>query len=109
MPKITESRPALTVRVEDADVYECGPDMNVFSWSPSPPGTANAKCTQVHLVVGSAAPRMLVRFKPLNQSLVCGNHAGVCLDVVDGMQHAIVVEFADQREAQARHALGLLP
>ena len=63
MPKITESRPALTVRVEDADVYECGPDMNVFSWSPSPPGTANAKCTQVHLVVGSAAPRMLVRFK----------------------------------------------
>lgn len=39
--------------------------IDVYSWSPSPPGTPNAKCTQVHLVFGGAgnAVRMVVRFK----------------------------------------------
>jgi hypothetical protein len=42
--------------------FELGPDIDVYSWSPEPPGTANAKCTQVHVYVGSV-PKFLMRFK----------------------------------------------
>ncbi len=36
----------------------------MFSWSPEPPGTPNAKTTQVHLHLGTAiGPKMLIRFK----------------------------------------------
>jgi hypothetical protein len=49
--------------IPNADYYECGPEVNVFSWSPMPPGL-RGKSTQVHLHLGSPPGRVvLVRFK----------------------------------------------
>jgi hypothetical protein len=50
--------------VPAADYYE-GPvsGFDVYSWSPDPPGTVNAKATQVHLHGILSIGRMLYRFK----------------------------------------------
>lgn len=35
--------------VENANLIEIPESTDVYSWSPAPAGTVNAKCTQVHL------------------------------------------------------------
>lgn len=46
----------------EANYYEVGPTVNVFSWCPSSDGTGPA--TQVHLHFGRpGSPQMVVRFK----------------------------------------------
>lgn len=49
--------------IDNADLIEVPESTDVFSWSPSPPGTANAKCTQVHLHFKTSIGTMFVRFK----------------------------------------------
>lgn len=50
--------------VADASYYEAGPTFSVWSWSPAPAGTPNAKSTQVHLHFGEPPGTvMVVRFK----------------------------------------------
>lgn len=59
----TEKSPTLGRPIPRAEYYECGPEINVFSWSPMPPGVPG-KCTQVHVHFGSPPAQVaLVRFK----------------------------------------------
>jgi hypothetical protein len=63
---IEEKKPAdgKTFAIEDAHYYEARPEgFFVGSWSPSPPGTPDAKVTQVHLHIPLAGVRILARFK----------------------------------------------
>lgn len=64
-PKVTKNDwSAGSAAIEDADYYEARPEgVDVFSWSPAPPGTVNAKSTQVHLMAALAFGKLLVRFK----------------------------------------------
>lgn len=55
--------PDVTKRWPNADYYEGEPHFDIFSWSPSPPGTPNAKSTQVHLHGVTSIGRFLFRFK----------------------------------------------
>jgi hypothetical protein len=48
----------------DAHYYEAGPTFSIYSWSPAPVGTPNAKSTQVHLHFGEPPGTvMVVRLK----------------------------------------------
>lgn len=58
--------PSKTFAVEDANYFEAQPSFQVFSWSPSPPGTANAPVTQVHLHGTTSLGKFLFRFKGPN-------------------------------------------
>jgi hypothetical protein len=50
--------------IEKANYYEASPEFSVWSWSPEPPGTPNAKATQVHLHFGEVPGTVVVaRFK----------------------------------------------
>ncbi len=50
--------------INKAGYVEMPEEISVFSWSPEPPGTPNAKVTQVHMHMGLAiGPVLLVRFK----------------------------------------------
>lgn len=50
--------------IPDADYFEMPESVDVFSWSPSPPGTKDAKSTQVHLQFGAPpGPIFVIRFK----------------------------------------------
>ena len=56
--------PSRTTAWPNADYYEAAPDgFDVFSWSPEPVGTANAKVTQVHLHGVASFGRVVWRFK----------------------------------------------
>lgn len=57
-------KPELSKGIPDADYYEVPEKIEVFSWSPAPPSTPNAKSTQVHLHFGAQpGPVFVVRFK----------------------------------------------
>lgn len=48
---------------ERADWYEAGPEVNVYSWSPGPPGST-AACTQIHIhFCGTPGHVMVARIK----------------------------------------------
>lgn len=50
--------------VENVEYFEVPDNVAVYSWSPAPPGTPNAKSTQVHAHFGSPPGIvMVVRFK----------------------------------------------
>lgn len=50
--------------IPDAEYYEAQPEFDVGSWSPAPPGTPNAPCTQVHVRFGTPpGVCMVVRLK----------------------------------------------
>lgn len=42
------------------EFYEAQTDIDVYSWSPSPEGTPDAKCTQVHVHISMGGNRKLV-------------------------------------------------
>lgn len=53
-----------SARIEDAHYFEANPAISVWSWSPEPAGTVNAKATQVQLHIGSPPGNVfIVRFK----------------------------------------------
>ena len=55
---------AVTAPIDRANYYEAAPEVNVYSWSPDPPGTPNARSTQVHLHLGKAPGNVfIVRLK----------------------------------------------
>ncbi len=55
---------ASSAAIADAAYYEVPEEIHVFSWSAEPPGTANAKCTQVHIHLGKPpGPVLLIRLK----------------------------------------------
>lgn len=56
----TERERTVSVPGGDAHYYELTPDIDVFSWSPEPPGTKDAKVTQVHLHIGGKSGNVLV-------------------------------------------------
>lgn len=50
--------------IAQADYFEIPEEVNVFGWSPLPPGRKNATPTQVHLHFGAPpGPVFVVRFK----------------------------------------------
>jgi hypothetical protein len=49
--------------IPEAHYYEAQAGFDVYSWSPEPPGTRNAKCTQVHLHGSLEFGRVVWRFK----------------------------------------------
>lgn len=52
------------IDVSEADVFEVPTDFRTYSWSPDPPGTKNAKVTQVHLTFRMPSlGRAMIRFK----------------------------------------------
>lgn len=65
MPKVTEhDHSQSSAPHADAQYYEAGPEFSVWSWSPAPAGTKNARSTQVHLHFGTPpGVVMVVRFK----------------------------------------------
>jgi hypothetical protein len=53
-----------TIEPQEAAYYEVPEEIHVYSFSPEPSGTKDAKLTQVHLHFGKApGPVFLVRFK----------------------------------------------
>jgi hypothetical protein len=60
---IPDRKREFTKGMPEADYYEVGEGFDVFSWSPSPPNTRNAKCTQVHMHALMAGARAVWRFK----------------------------------------------
>jgi hypothetical protein len=63
-PRESESPKDISKGIPDADYMEVPESIDVYSWSPAPPGTKNAKCTQVHLHFGAPpGPVFFVRFK----------------------------------------------
>lgn len=54
----------LSTGIPEADYFEVPEEVNVYSWSTDPPGTKDAKSTQVHVHFGAPpGPVFLVRFK----------------------------------------------
>lgn len=49
--------------IDNANFIEVPEQFQVFSWSPQPPGTENAKVTQVHLHLTTSLGTILIRFK----------------------------------------------
>lgn len=50
--------------IPEADYYEGDPEgLDIFTWSPEPPGTPNVKPVHVHLHIPLAFGRVLMRFK----------------------------------------------
>lgn len=47
----------------EGNYFEAKPGVKVFAWSPSPPGTVDAKPTQVHLHFETAMGTSAIRFK----------------------------------------------
>lgn len=56
------------MKIENADIYEASPDIDVFSWSPTPQsevdaGKPQAPSTQVHLFFKLGIGKVMLRFK----------------------------------------------
>ncbi len=66
MPNETENWSKSSKAIDNANLIEIPDVFHVFSWSPSPPGTENAKCTQVHLHFGTSVGTLFMRFKGPN-------------------------------------------
>lgn len=50
--------------IPEADYYEVPESIDVYSWSPAPPGSRDVRSTQVHLHFGKApGPIFVIRFK----------------------------------------------
>ena len=75
----------------DMEYFDASPDIHMADWSPAPPGTANPKAEQVHMMIGIGPQHVAVlRFKTA---------VGVDRFIADLQQHRESVWGAVPQEA----------